>query len=98
MSAFGVTQARFEACFYFLLAFSHCAAGILRGAGRSIIPMLVMLCCWCVIRITYITVTIRLIPDIRVVFWAYPITWSLSSVFFIIYLLKSDWLHGFEPR
>lgn len=96
--AFGVTQARIEACFYFLLAFSHCAAGILRGAGRSIIPMLVMLCCWCVIRITYITVTIRLIPDIRVVFWAYPITWSLSSVFFIIYLLKSDWLHGFEPR
>ena len=39
--AFGTTQARTVTLFYFLLAFSHCVAGILRGAGKAIVPMLV---------------------------------------------------------
>jgi len=31
-----------------------------------------------------------------VVFWAYPITWTLSTIIFIIYYKKSDWVHNFE--
>lgn len=95
---FGTTQAKIEVLFYFLLAFSHCVAGILRGAGRSIVPMLVMLLCWCAIRITYITVVIKLIPKIQVIFWAYPLTWSLSSIIFLIYFLKSGWQKGYERK
>lgn len=94
--AFGTSQAHTETFFFFLLAFSHCMAGILRGAGKSTVPMFVMLVCWCVIRIGYITIVIRFIPDIKVVFWAYPLTWSLSSLAFLIYYLKSDWIHGLE--
>ena len=90
--SFGVSQAHTEALFYFLLAFSHCMAGILRGAGHAKVPMLVMLVCWCIIRITYITVTVALIPDIRVVFWAYPITWTLSGISFITYMSRGTWL------
>ena len=60
------------------------------------VPMLVMLACWCIIRVTYITITVKLIPDIRVIFWAYPLTWTLSSIVFFIYFLKSDWIHAFE--
>ena len=41
--AFGVRQARTVALFYCLLAFSHCCAGILRGLGRPMVPMAVML-------------------------------------------------------
>ena len=95
---FGTTQARTVTLFYFLLAFSHCLAGIFRGAGKSIVPMVVMLLCWCVVRITYITVAVKLVPVIRTVFWAYPLTWSLSSVIFLIYFLKADWIHGFERQ
>lgn len=94
--AFGSLQAHTDTLFYFLLAFSHCTAGILRGAGRSTVPMFVMLCCWCIIRITYITVTVHFIPSIQVIFWAYPITWTLSSIVFLFYILKADWVHGFE--
>lgn len=96
--AFGVLQERTEALFYFLLALSHCLAGILRGAGKSSVPMIVMLICWCVIRITYITITVRLIPDIRVIFWAYPLTWFLSSIVFLVYYYKANWLHGYERQ
>lgn len=94
--AFGVLQARTVTLFYFLLAFSHCIAGIMRGAGKATVPMFTMMLCWCIIRVTYVTVAVRIFPVIRTVFWAYPITWSLSSVIFLIYFLKADWIHGFE--
>ena len=91
---FGVAQARIETLFWFLLALSHVMAGILRGAGKAKVPMLVMMICWCIIRISYITVTLRLVFDIRVVFWAYPITWTLSSLAFVSYYFRARWLHG----
>ncbi|MBQ6796655.1 MAG: MATE family efflux transporter [Clostridia bacterium] len=95
---FGVLQARTEGLFYLFLAFSHCIAGIMRGAGKAVVPMLTMMACWCVIRVTYITLMIRMIPNIQVVFWAYPLTWTLSSIVFLIYFLKADWVHGFEKK
>jgi putative MATE family efflux protein len=95
---FGSQQARIDTLFYFLLAFSHCMAGILRGAGKSIVPMFVMLGCWCIIRVSYITIITHYIPQINVVFWAYPLTWSLSSIAFLLYYLKADWIHGFEGK
>ena len=95
---FGVTQAKIVTLFYFLLSFSHVIAGIMRGAGKSMVPMLVMLISWCLIRITYVTITIHFIPDIRVVFWAYPMTWSISSIIFMIYYKKADWIHYFDRQ
>lgn len=90
---YGTMQIRTESLFYFVLAFSHCSAGILRGAGKAVIPMLVMLVCWCIIRVSYITIAVKLVPHIKMVFWAYPITWTLSSIVFMIYLLKSNCLN-----
>ncbi|QSX07325.1 MATE family efflux transporter [Sedimentibacter sp. zth1] len=91
----GTKQARTISLFYFLLAFSHSIAGILRGAGKSKIPMFTMLICWCIIRVSYITVATHFINDIKVIFWAYPLTWSLSSILFLIYYLKADWMYRF---
>ena len=84
--AFGVQQARTVSLFYCLLAFSHCCAGILRGLGRPVVPMAVMLAVWCVLRISYITVAVRILPEIGVIFWAYPLTWGISSLLFGWYL------------
>lgn len=96
--SYGSLQAHTIALFYFLLAFSHTVAGIMRGAGKSTVPLVVMLICWCLIRITYITVIVRFIPKIQMVFWAYPITWTLSSILFLLYLVKADWIHNFERQ
>jgi putative MATE family efflux protein len=93
---FGTLQARTVTLFYCLLAFSHCVAGIMRGAGRATVPMFVMMCCWCIIRVLYITVTVHFIPQIQVVFWAYPITWTLSSIVFLFFLLRTDWVHTYD--
>lgn len=96
--AYGTLQARTVTLFYFLLAFSHTVAGIMRGAGKSTVPMFVMMICWCIIRITYITIIVHFINEIQVVFWAYPLTWTLSSILFLVYLLKADWIHNFERQ
>lgn len=96
--AYGVTQAHTVTLFYFLLAYSHCLAAIFRGAGRSSLPMIVMLVCWCIIRVSYITIIVKLVPVINVIFWAYPLTWTLSTIIFTIFFLKGDWLHGFEKN
>ena len=87
--AFGVQQARTASLFYCLLAFSHCCAGILRGMGRPVVPMMIMLAVWCVLRIIYITVTLHFIPHIGVIFWAYPLTWFSSSALFCWYLART---------
>lgn len=94
--AYGVRQCRVEALFYCLLAFNHCVAGVLRGAGRAAVPMTVMLLCWCLLRVSYITVAVRLIPAIEMVFSGYPVSWTVSAVIFLIYYLRADWLHAFD--
>ena len=92
----GVRQGRTLAPFYFLLAFSHSIAAVCRGAGKAFVPMFVMLSVWCVVRIAYIMLVTRLYGDIGLICWAYPITWGISSAIYLIYYLKSDWVHGFD--
>lgn len=94
--AIGVRQFRVESLFYFLLAFSHAVAGICRGAGKAIVPMLIMLTVWCVIRIIYITIAMHIRHEIVLLFAAYPLTWFISSVIYFIYYKKSNWIRGFE--
>ena len=60
----------------------------MRGMGKPVVPMVIMMAVWCVLRISYITFTVRLIPDIRVVYWAYPITWAISSLIFALCLMR----------
>ena len=93
---FGVMHMRTICLFYCLLAFSHCIAGIMRGAGKPTVPMFTMLACWCLFRVTYITIAVRFVPELTTVSVAYPITWSLSSIIFLIYFLKADWIHNFD--
>ena len=96
--ALGTRQCRTIALFFFLLAFSHAVASVCRGAGKAFVPMTIMLACWCVLRITYITWIMGIHHDIQYIYWAYPLTWSVSSVIYLIYYRFSDWVHGFEKK
>lgn len=88
---YGTVHARIVCLFFFLLSFSHCAAGVLRGCGKSIVPMITMLTFWCGVRIVYVTAALNMHHVYKLVAWAYPLTWSLSSVVLLAFLLKSDW-------
>ena len=90
---YGVLMARNIVFAYALVAYSNAMAGVLRGAGLSRVPMFVMVGCWCVLRVLWIQIMIPLTQDIRVVFWSYPITWTVSVTILTIYFFKVDWLH-----
>ncbi len=96
--AIGVRQARTVSLFYCLMAFSHAVAAVCRGAGKAFVPMAIMLAIWCVVRISYITVMMQFIHELSMIYWAYPLTWGISSVIYLLYYLFSDWLHGFERK
>lgn len=94
----GVRQARTVSLFYCLLAFSHSVASICQGAGKAFVPMCVMLSIWCVVRISYIALVMTLFGEIGYIYWAYPLTWGISSVIYLIYYKRSDWVHGFDRK
>lgn len=96
--AYGEIHAQVVSLFFFLLAFSHCAAGVLRGCGKSIVPMVTMLAFWCGVRILYVTQALKFVPEYRTISWAYPLTWSLSSIVFLLFLLKSDWAKAWKKK
>ena len=93
---FGVRHMRSIVLFYCLLALSHCLAAVMRGAGRAKIPMFTMLGCWCVLRVSYITVALHFVNRLETVSFAYPITWSVSSVILLVYFLRGSWMNTFE--
>ena len=93
---FGARHMRTICLFYCLLAFSHCIGAILRGAGKPSVPMLTSLGSWCLFRVVYITVAVKFVNELTTVSWAYPITWILSGIIFLIYFLFGDWIHNFD--
>lgn len=91
---FGVEKARTGALFYFLLAYSHSIASILRGAGKTVVPMIIMMLSWCVVRVLFLSVTVPLTQSIYMVYLVYPLTWALSSIIFLLYYRKAKWIKG----
>ncbi len=94
----GTMQAHICSLFFGLLALSHAIAAVCRGAGRAFVPMAVMLSVWCVFRISYIVTIMHFVHELRFIFWAYPITWGISSVIYILYYYLSHWQDGFDNK
>lgn len=66
--------------------------GAVRGAGDSILPMIITCLGVCVLRVIWIAAAVPVWRDIRCVCLSYPISWSVTSVVFIIYYLHGGWL------
>lgn len=88
----GAEKARTAALFYFLLAYSHSVASILRGAGKAVVSMTIMMVFWCVVRVLFLAVSIPLTHAIQMIYVVYPLTWTLSSVVFFFYYRRAGWM------
>ena len=93
---FGMGRTRVCALFYCLVGFSHVASAVMRGLGKPMTPMVIMLTCWCAVRILVLFTIGQVLHDIRLAFWIYPFTWTLSSVAYIVLLkrIRVDQLGG----
>jgi len=95
---FGTIHVSVTSLFFFLLAFTHCTAGVLRGCGKAFIPMVTMLAFWCGVRVVYVTSILKVVPRFEMISWAYPLTWTLSSIVLLIVLLRLDFTKVFAVK
>lgn len=78
--------------FYIVLPINQVINGVLRGAGRSSIPMYVMVFSFVILRQAYLFVVTKFTSDVTYVFFGWPVTWIICSIIFVIYFFKVDWL------
>ena len=76
------------AFFYCLCGFSHTASAVMRGLGKPMTPMLVMLICWCAVRVLVLFTLGQAVHDIRLIYWIYPFTWTLSTIVYLFEFRK----------
>jgi len=63
-------------------------SAVMRGVGKPMAPMVVMLVCWCAVRVIVLFTIGRIYHNIYLTFWIYPITWGLSSIAYLWYMRK----------
>lgn len=81
---------------YIFLAISHAFNGIIRGAGITTVPMVVMVTCWCGLRMAWILTSVPLFHDIGVVFMGWPLTWIASALWLFLYYRKGSWMTCYD--
>ena len=78
--------------FYIFLPINQVINGVLRGAGRSAVPMYVMIFSFVFLRQIYLFLVTKVTRDIVYVFLGWPTTWVVCSLIFIVYFFKVQWL------
>lgn len=78
--------------FYIVLPINQVINGVLRGAGRSAVPMYVMIFSFVFLRQIYLFLVTKVTSDVVYVFLGWPTTWVVCSLIFIVYFFKVQWL------
>ena len=60
-------------------------SGALRGTGDCWIPMIMTAVGVCALRVIWVIIAVPLRPDILTVVFSYPLTWSITSILFLVY-------------
>ena len=88
----GLYIMRFFCPFFALNTAMHIMSSAVRGTGRTVPPMVIMLFFLCVFRIVWVNVTLALFGQMFWVFASYPVSWVLTDLALIVYLRRSNWL------
>ena len=90
--AYGMRMIRVVSPFYFTYVCIEVLAGAVRGAGDSLLPMLMTCIGVCLLRVVWVWTAVPYSNTIETVIFSYPLTWAITSVMFIIYYLQGGWL------
>ena len=85
--AIGDQMIRFLAPFYVTYVGVEIFSGTLRGMGDALLPMLITLSGICVLRVAWIILAFPHNPTLEMVEASYPITWTTTTILFLIYYL-----------
>ena len=90
----GILAMKFFCPFYAMLGILQCFAGTIRGFGKTIPPMVVLLISLCGFRIVWVKFIIPLYNTIEMVYVLYPISWAIGTVLIILYMFRANLLGG----
>ena len=96
--AYGQQAMHFFCPFYWVLSILHALSGTVRGTGKSIPPMVVLLISLCFFRVLWVQFVMPNIASIEGIFMLYPISWAIGSGLMILYTWKGKWLINYEKR
>lgn len=94
--AYGQQAMHFFCPFYWVLSILHALSGTVRGTGKSIPPVIVLLISLCLFRVLWVQFVMPNIASIEGIFMLYPISWVLGSGLMILYTWKGKWLTNYE--
>ena len=77
---------------YFTYVFIEILSGTIRGAGEALQPMLITCFGVCGLRILWIVLAVPLNHTMQMVALNYPVTWVVTSLVFLVYYLRMNWL------
>ena len=89
---YGVYIMKYFCPFYFLLGIMHSLAGTIRGTGKTVPPMVVMLLALCLFRILWIQFVVPHFTSIDIIYVLYPVSWAVGMVLMLIYAWKGNWM------
>lgn len=87
---YGVGRARTCGLFFMFVGYSHISSAVCRGLGKPAAPMIIMLVCWCAVRVGVLFTIGQIYHNILLAYWVYPITWLLSSVVFFLCIRRYE--------
>ena len=79
--------------FYIMLPVVQIYNGVLRGAGKSSVPMYIMVFNFVILRQIYLAIVTQMTSDVYFVFMGWPVTWVTCAIMFIIYYHNVNWLN-----
>ena len=88
----GIKAMKYFCPFYSLLAILQLLAGTIRGAGKTMPPMIILLFSLCIFRIIWIQFILPLNNVIDSVYILYPVSWGIGTILIGIYTWKAKWL------
>ena len=89
---YGLKEMQWLVPFYILCGFVQTCAGVIRGSGQALIPMIITVSSFCLLRVVWLVVSGILFPSIDAVFACYPVTWAVAAATMLIYYKKGGWL------
>lgn len=89
---YGQLAMKYFCPYYFLLGILNVLAGTVRGAGKGIPPMIILLFSMCIFRILWIKIALPFYSSIDGVFILYPISWLVGEILMILYTKFGKWL------
>lgn len=82
---YGVLAMRYLCPFYAILSVMHILAGVARGLGKTLPPMLILITAMCVLRVFWVQMILPHWRSMDMLCMVYPISWILGMVMMGVY-------------